>query len=571
MKNFKIFLLAIAGLLAFSACSDKDSASSEGPQEDGPDYLVMLYAVGGGNLDSFILSNIYQALDAGSCDNVKMTVQYKASKNFQVEFPEFDGTRRFDLDDNTHLVGTIEDALSYSPIIRKEVEIRNLFSQLKSERFADADYRMASSEGLTEFIKWSKAKHPGAKRTILIINDHGGGWRLETDGLMDSRAILWDDIEQEELSLNQVVEGVKNAGKVDVLYTDACLMSVYENLYGYADCARYLLASIEFTPGGGGEYGELLTALKWAEPSNAEVESSMLQLYLDYLASDRWWQSNKLMNIGLGNNYADIGLYDLSKIDRLTAVLKKTTDTMVEKFDSDESINPTAELCPLGDTFHGYINYALSNCMVADCRSQYSVMDVPSVLIPYLEKDKFLPSGYTSNWLINTSALIVWLRYAPTDNAKEACANYPDEWEKMKRKVVDMGQPCYSITDMLRLLDEQLTAVGAANNPFKPLRAELLATLKDMAYISCTIGDEKPGIDQAYELCSPGVTLVPFNDYYNDNFSNNFKKIIPTYQQAQSIYQSTKFDQQVGWSRMLQRIEIFPNALTNPSRRTVAR
>lgn len=141
----------------------------------------------------------------------------------------------------------------------------------------------------------------------------------------------------------------------------------------------------------------------------------------------------------------------------------------------------------------------------------------------------------------------------------------------MKREVINMGQPCYSFTDMMRILDEQLTEVGAANNPFKPLRAELLATLKDMSYITCTIGDEKPGIDQAYELCSPGVTIVPFNNSYNDNTSNNFKKLIPTYQQAQRIYQSTKFDQLVGWSRMLQRIELFPNALSNPSRRTVAK
>lgn len=54
---------------------------------------------------------------------------------------------------------------------------------------------MTTRQALADFVRWSKQKYPGAKRTILIINDHGSGWELDKDGKQDAptRAILFDD------------------------------------------------------------------------------------------------------------------------------------------------------------------------------------------------------------------------------------------------------------------------------------------------------------------------------------------------------------------------------------------
>lgn len=584
MKSIKSIFIALLALVSFSACSDHDDfdipEASDKPEvkEEGPDYLVMLYAVGGGNLDAAIMSNIYQALDVGSSDNVKMTVQFKLSAKEQKLYPQFDGTRRLDLDDNMQLVGTMKEAVADYPIISNSYQVfAKLFSQLKSESIANSLYDMAKSDALADFISWSMKKHPNAKRTILIISGHGSGWQLARDGKQDSRAnkqisraILQDDNTKALMSLGSVVEGVKkSAGKVDLLYDDACLMSMYENLYAYADCANYLLAAVEQTPGAGGDYSKLINDLKKTGTSYAGLEATMHN-FADYLVSDKWWTSGKLIGLGYGGKYHDIALYDLSKLSILTAVLNKVADTMAKKFTSDESVEPTVKGVTLGEHFSGYINYAFTNCQIAYVNDFYSLDYIPESLCPYVEADQLEEYPYVAN-SVYLSSLVDWMKYGESENARNAHESFPEEWAWLQRVIITQSVPSFSLTDILRILDNKLTEAGARNNPFKQLRAEMLAALKEVGHISCTIGDEKPGIDQAYELCSPGITIVPFNDAYYDKVSNTFLKDIPTYQEALGIYQQTDFDRQVGWNRVLQHIGIFPDLFSNPARNRVGK
>ncbi len=571
MKEIKTILLALSLLVSFSACTDKDLDVPEVPEEpevveEGPDYLVMLYSVGGKSLDMPILSNIYQALDVGSSKNVKMTVQFKSSVREQKWYPEFDGTRRFDLDDNTHFVGTMKDSLENSPVITEPKELKSLFSQLKSECIADSLYDMTKSDALADFITWSMKQHPNAKRTVLILSDHGSGWQLRWDGMQDTRAILQDDNTKTIMSLGAVVEGInKSAGKVDLLYTDACLMSMYENLYGYAHCANYLLTAVETTPGAGGDYSKLLNNLKTAGTSSAGLENAMHD-FADYLVSDQWWTNQRMISLGYGGDYHDIALYDLSKLDLLTPVIKKVVDTMVEKAGSNESVEPTVENPPFGEPFRGYINYALTSCQMSSVDDRYPVLSVPYMLYEYIVDDKVETHNDSSSNYFHTLDLVRWMKYANTENAQEARKNFPDIWTAFQRYLILYGVQSFSFTDILRLLDKSLTEAGAQNNPFKQLKAEMLAALKEVGYIRCTIGDEKPGIDQAYELCSPGITIVPFNDSYYDKISNTFLRLIPTHDEAMRMYQQTEFDKLVGWSRILQYVEIFPDVFSNPTR-----
>lgn len=559
-------------LVGFCSCSDKEEGIQEiqkTPEvvEDGPDYLVMFYSVGGGNLDMPIVSNIYQALDVGSSDNVKMTVQYKLSADKQQRYPDFDGTRRLDLDDNKHLVGTMKDAVQDYPLMgNSDSEFPNLFAQLKSERIADSLYDLSKSDALADFITWSMKKHPNAKRTILILSNHGSGWQLEKDNKVTTRAIMQDDNTNTIMTLGSVVEGVKrSAGKVDLLYTDACLMSMYENLYGYANCANYLLAAVEQTPGAGGDYSKLISDLKNTGTSYAELEASMHN-YTDYLVSSEWWTSQKLIDMGYSGEYHDIALYDLTKLDRLTGVFKKVIDTMVNKFTSSESIEPTIESPRLGKEFAGYINNAFTNCQIAYVNDLLPLYYIPKSLSPYIEAD--LDMGYR---YMRMSPLVQWVKYANSENARMAHELYPDDWAKLQRYLIMNSTASFSITDALRILDNSLEEVGAKNNPFKQLKAEMIAALKDVGYISCTIGDEKPSIDQAYELCSPGITMIPLNEEYYDKKYNTFLNEIPTHQEALRLYQQTDFDKQLGWNRMLQLIKIFPNLFSNPSRINVGK
>lgn len=570
MKSIKYILFGLLVLMTFSACSDNELDVPD-VADEGPDYLVMMYSVGGKNLDKPIMSNIYQALDVGSSDNVKMTVQFKLSAYEQKRYPEFDGTRRLDLDDNKHLIGSMENNVQRYPIIYFPDELDKLLPKLKSECIADSLYDMSRSDALADFITWSMKQHPNAKRTILILNDHGSGWELTNDGKQGTRAILQDDNTKKIMSLGSVVEGIKKSvGKVDLLYTDACLMSMYENLYGYANCANYMLGAVEITPGAGGNYSVLLNKLKTAGTSNAELENAMHSL-TDYMVSDQWWTSKTLTEWGYGGMYHDIALYDLSKLEKLTSVLRKVVDTMVEKYSSTESVEPNTNKANLGMQYKGYIRYALTNCQISYINDLIPLLNIPKSLLPYILADEVEmypnPSGEPEYDYFYSASLVSWLKNGDSENAQIAQEQFPDEWDFLKRiLVIYYSHSSFSITDLLRQIDKSLTEAEAKNNPFKQLKTELIATLKEVGYISCTMADNKAGIDQAYELCSPGITVVPFNDAYYDKMSNTIMKEIPTYQEALRIYQQTDFDKQVGWSRMLQLIDVFPDMFSNPSR-----
>lgn len=97
MKYLKLFFITALSIFTICSCTDSnivpeepetpvtpdEPEEPETPEETGPDYLFMFYGVGGGSLDQSIISNIFQALDAGNDDNVKMTFQYKMSAKYR--------------------------------------------------------------------------------------------------------------------------------------------------------------------------------------------------------------------------------------------------------------------------------------------------------------------------------------------------------------------------------------------------------------------------------------------------------------------------------------------------------
>ena len=505
MKKFFLILFASFSLLALNACKDDDEQiedpvpvvpTPEEPEEPDvpvvpndttPDYLIMHYSHGSKDLDQWILSNVFHALDEGSNDKVKMTFQYKLASVNQTAFKyyniDFTGTRRFTADDNKQLVGKYNDFALYEEWLNYE-GMKSLCGMTNSELFADRNYAMSCADGLGDFIKWSKEQYPDAKRTILVIAGHGLGWRLENDGLVDSnsgqsRSLLFMDdnlTEVDSLTLNETIEGIRQGGGVDLLYTDDCLMCMYENIYGYANCAKYLLSSFNEIPGRGGNYSQLLKLLKGSGNNDQEFEDAMCK-YVDVCTSNDWWGKDTLI-------YSDLGFYNLTKLDLLTPVLKKLTDTLTVNY----------------KTFEPYIHDAVRSCEMS--------------------------------------------------------------WHAVRY----IKEHSYSISDMVRILDKNLDAAGEKNNPFKEIRQELIEAFKSIAYIKKSGIDDIRYIDQDYELCTPGVNIIPFNEEHYNYIGFYMTDKIPNVYDAISIYQNLDFDKQVGWSRFLQLIDVCPSTSTNYSR-----
>ena len=566
-KLISIFALVALSMVMLCSCNDDNVVADPAPETEKAedvDYVLMHYSLGGGNLDEGILTNIMQLLDEGSNEKVKMTFEYKLSDSLQhlPQYKDFEGTRRFTADQNTHFKDKFQSLTDDYPYLDGK-KTADIVSQIKSERIGDAKYDMSCKEGLADFIKWSKQQYPNAKHMILVISDHGGAWNLFRDGKKDTRAVLFDDniddtqlgakVKDKGLSLQNLVDGVNDAGGIDALYMDACLMSTYENLYGYAQCVKYLLASFETVSGYGADYRELNKLLKKAGSGEEDMVDA-LKKYVDYNNSDSWWNKDWPF-------CTDMGLYDLSKLNKLTPILKKIADTLAEKYVSNEELELKGEEHPLGNTYAPYIRSAMNSCLVSYVRF------VPTDSIPQNIASLMLEDGVRVEYevYLHSVDVIKWLRFAPTDNAKMAYEKYPEEWAKAKKVVYDLNYTSYSLTDLMGRLYDNLVRAGLSSddNPFDKLLSDMLDALKDMAYIRCTKESEE---EIAYLVCSPGVCLIPLNDLYYCEENKSMVKSIPTYQEALRYYQNTEFDKQVGWSRVLQLLDVYPNAFTNTMR-----
>lgn len=292
MKNLKTFALltVVFGMtVILPSCNDDDKGPAVEPEAE---YTLMLYGCGGGNLDDAMLLNLEEAMLTGANERVKMTVQIKFSAEHQSD-PDMKGTQRFILDDEN---GDGE---------YDEVEI------------LDASLPLYDPDNLADFIRWSKQQRP-AKNYILILWNHGNGWYPSTDA-PKSRGVLADDnVDGLMMSLDELVEGVKKSDtRLKMVYYDACLMSMLENLCGLTDVADYVMGAAHVTPGLGGDYASLIGNLRMA----SNLETAMKQYCREVMA--HW---------NIYGDALDISLTDLSKLAPVTTALRKISEELVDSY-----------------------------------------------------------------------------------------------------------------------------------------------------------------------------------------------------------------------------------------------
>lgn len=282
-------LLALYGAVVFLPSCNDDKEPSKQPQTE---YTLMLYGCGGGNLDKFMQLNLEEAMLTGANDKVKMTGQIKFSAQYQND-PDMKGTHRFILQD--------EDGDG------EYDEVETL----------DASLPLYDPNNLADFIRWSKQQFP-AKNYILILWNHGNGWD-PSDDAPKTRGILQDDNAGGlMMSLDELVEGVKRSDThLRMIYYDACLMGMVENLCGLTDVADYVLSAAHITPGLGGDYASLIGNLRMG----ADLEAAIKKYCHEVMA--HW------------NVYGatlDISLTNLSKLAPVTTALRKITDELVATY-----------------------------------------------------------------------------------------------------------------------------------------------------------------------------------------------------------------------------------------------
>ena len=93
---------------------------------------------------------------------------------------------------------------------------------------------MSDPQTLIDFIKYAVDNYP-AKRYMLILNSHGGGWY----GISPDEANGSGDM----MSLPDLRSAMETGPHFDVVVFHACLMSMTEVAYEIKDLADYMVSS----------------------------------------------------------------------------------------------------------------------------------------------------------------------------------------------------------------------------------------------------------------------------------------------------------------------------------------
>jgi cysteine peptidase C11 family protein len=125
---------------------------------------------------------------------------------------------------------------------------------------------MTSTAELREFITWGQQQYP-AERTLLILWDHGGGYR----GLLQDVTSAGGSL----MSLGQMQPALTGL-PIEIVGFDMCLMAGYETLESITGLAKYAAFSEEVVPGAGFPYTALLDALQAAPTADSRTVAGMM-------------------------------------------------------------------------------------------------------------------------------------------------------------------------------------------------------------------------------------------------------------------------------------------------------
>ena len=267
-----------------SCVSVNDNPAPTPVQDNLADATIIWYGTGGRNVDGFILENFRQfySAQAANFDRVNVVAQYKASLN-----------------------PTVYNSVSYEEAVKRaEDEVKNVSDeQLETYDWANyfylchpkagASYRFAidpkkpmykqfnemepygqpnadctNPDSLTSFINWAATHYP-AKKYILIMADHGGGYMphhdvAEAASSPQRRGLIYDDghkvnDESKCFSAKSFARGVRSANvHIDGIVLYLCLMNNMEFLYDAKDVTDYIVCSTYLMNAGGGALQSLV-------------------------------------------------------------------------------------------------------------------------------------------------------------------------------------------------------------------------------------------------------------------------------------------------------------------------
>lgn len=251
MRLFKKAFLA-ATLFACCGAVAAAKAPSKPVKATQAEWNVLVFMNGKNDLEEYTFHNWKQMANVGSSDKLNILVEFGRVAGYDSSNGDWTGVKRFRVKkgDKPTAAGALMDLGK---------------SKLNTD--------MGDKDTLSDFIKWGQKTYP-AKRTMLVIWNHGQGYRAISSTKNSFRSVSLDEETGNTIYNSDVAAAIKTAmgdTKLDIVSFDACLMGMIEPAYELRDRAKFLVGSEEVIPGYGWDYGFLANLAK--QPATTEAQS----------------------------------------------------------------------------------------------------------------------------------------------------------------------------------------------------------------------------------------------------------------------------------------------------------
>ena len=340
----------------FTACSidkvDNPVNPTVDPEEELADATILWYGTGGGNVDVAILEDFHKFYKAKpeSFDRVNVVAQYKTSLNptvyNQIDYETVvqwaDYTSKLMSEEEMENVDLVNYFLlchpkageSYRFVVDPKKTLRKQL--LETEPYGEKNADITNPDSLTNFINWAAKNYP-AKRYILVMADHGGGYLPHHD-LADAtssplssaqrRGLIYDDGYNDKcFSAKSFARGVRNASvHVDGIVAYLCLMNNLEFLYDVKDVTDYIAGSTYVMWGGGSALYAIVDNFAAGQDTETAL-SNFIDANMDSWDAEFYQSTNPDDPL-----YYDFTLTKTSRLNDLAPVLEEFTDRLVNTY-----------------------------------------------------------------------------------------------------------------------------------------------------------------------------------------------------------------------------------------------
>jgi hypothetical protein len=354
----------------FTACNidnvDNPVNPTVDPEEELADATILWYGCGGGNVDAAILDDFHKFYKAKpeSFDRVNVVAQYKTSL-YPTAYSQYDYETIVQWADETSKLISEEEmenmnlvnyfflchpkaGESYRFAVDPKKTLRKQL--LETEPYGEKNADCTCPDSLTNFINWAAKNYP-AKRYILVMADHGGGYLPHADlaeatssprSRAQRRGLIYDDgYNKKCFSAKSFARGVRNASvHVDGILAYLCLMNNLEFLYEVKDVTDYIACSTYVMWGG----GSALYAIADNYAAGQDTETALAN-FLD--ANMDSWDAEFYQSTNPDDPlYYDFTLTKTSRLNDLAPVLKEFTDRLVYTYQNGtEDQRARIDLC----------------------------------------------------------------------------------------------------------------------------------------------------------------------------------------------------------------------------------